>query len=423
MIIHRPASAALPSRKPFPLIFAICVSAFLPYLVRVLALPEQAPMALHNQALIANIAAVLIGTWILRNVGTYPGVESTGYTLPAFASSYGIILALLIVGRFEYNRVILITGFILSVITFYVALFRKNDSMRYVVAYTPFADLGELRANNRITWIPFNNPEELPEPAHAVVTDLRSDVPDSWDRALAELALRGVPVYHIKHLRESITGKVDLEHMSETNFGSLSPVSAYMSVKRVVDMIGALVILPLVFPLLLMCAVAIKLSSPGPIFFRQQRIGYRGQPFLVFKLRTMTHAVVDSQKRREEAMTQDNDQRITRIGRFLRTTRIDELPQLLNVLRGEMSWIGPRPEAEVLSKWYENEIAFYMYRHIVKPGITGWAQVNQGHVANVDDVREKLHYDFFYIKNFSFWIDALIVLRTVRTMITGNGAK
>lgn len=380
-------------------------------------------MALHNQALIANIAAVLIGTWILRNVGTYPGVESTGYTLPAFASSYGIILALLIVGRFEYNRVILITGFILSVITFYVALFRKGDSMRYIVAYTPFADLGELSKNNRITWIQFNNPEELPEPAHAVVTDLRSDVPDSWDRALAKLAIRGVPVYHIKHLRESITGKVDLEHLSETNFGSLSPVSAYMSVKRVVDMVGALVVLPLISPLLILCAVAIKLGSPGPVFFCQQRIGYRGKPFLVFKLRTMTHATIDLQKRREAAMTQDNDQRITPVGRFLRTTRIDELPQLLNVLRGEMSWIGPRPEAEVLSKWYENEIAFYMYRHIVKPGITGWAQVNQGHVANVDDVREKLHYDFFYIKNFSFWIDALIVLRTIKTMMTGSGAK
>lgn len=405
------------------MVFAICVSAFLPYLVRVLTLPEQAPLALHNQALIANVAAVLIGTWILRNVGTYPGVESTGYTLPAFASSYGIILALLIIGRFEYNRVILITGFILSVITFYVALFRKSDSTRYIVAYTPFADLGELRTNKQITWILFDNPKEFPESAHAVVTDLRIDVPDSWDRALAELALRGVPVYHIKHLRESVTGKVDLEHLSETNFGSLSPVSAYMNVKRVVDMIGALIILPLLFPVFIICAAAIKLSSPGPVLFRQQRIGYRGKPFLVFKLRTMTHTSVASQKHREAAMTQDNDQRITRVGRFLRTTRIDELPQLLNVLRGEMSWIGPRPEAEILSKWYESEIAFYMYRHIVKPGITGWAQVNQGHVANVEDVREKLHYDFFYIKNFSFWIDALIVLRTVKTMVTGNGAK
>ncbi|TIP99650.1 MAG: sugar transferase, partial [Mesorhizobium sp.] len=117
------------------------------------------------------------------------------------------------------------------------------------------------------------------------------------------------------------------------------------------------------------------------------------------------------------------DTRITRLGQFLRKSRIDELPQAINILRGEMSWIGPRPEALVLSKWYEAELPFYRYRHIVRPGITGWAQVNQGHVAAVDDVLEKLHYDFYYIKNFSPWLDVLIVFRTIRTMLTGFGAR
>ncbi|HTG37985.1 sugar transferase, partial [Sphingomonas sp.] len=114
---------------------------------------------------------------------------------------------------------------------------------------------------------------------------------------------------------------------------------------------------------------------------------------------------------------------VTRIGRFLRQSRIDELPQLINVLKGEMSWIGPRPEASVLSQWYESKIPFYRYRHIVRPGITGWAQVHQGHVANVDEVTEKLHYDFYYIKQFSLWIDLIIVGRTIRTMMTGFGAR
>ena len=122
-------------------------------------------------------------------------------------------------------------------------------------------------------------------------------------------------------------------------------------------------------------------------------------------------------------MTQDNDVRITRIGGVLRQTRIDELPQIFNVLKGQMSWIGPRPEAEVLSRWYEDNIPFYRYRHIVRPGITGWAQVNQGHVAELEDVTSKLHYDFYYIKNFSPWIDMLIVVRTAWTMLTGFGAR
>jgi len=130
-----------------------------------------------------------------------------------------------------------------------------------------------------------------------------------------------------------------------------------------------------------------------------------------------------SKDQRDSAMTKEGDNRITSIGHFLRHSRIDELPQLVNVLKGEMSWIGPRPEAMILSRWYEQEIPFYRYRHIVRPGITGWAQVSQGHVVEVTDVTSKLYYDFYYIKNYSLWIDILIVIRTIRTMMTGFGAK
>jgi lipopolysaccharide/colanic/teichoic acid biosynthesis glycosyltransferase len=131
----------------------------------------------------------------------------------------------------------------------------------------------------------------------------------------------------------------------------------------------------------------------------------------------------DAGEARSLAITRERDDRITPIGRFLRKSRIDELPQIINVLRGEMSWIGPRPEAAILSRWYEEEIPFYRYRHIVRPGIAGWAQVCQGHVADVDEVRSKLHYDFYYIKQYSPWIDLLIVVRTIRTMMTGYGAR
>lgn len=122
-------------------------------------------------------------------------------------------------------------------------------------------------------------------------------------------------------------------------------------------------------------------------------------------------------------MTLADDARITRVGRFIRKTRIDELPQLLNILLGHMSWIGPRPETLRLAGWYDSELAFYRYRHIVRPGITGWAQVKQGHVTSVADVRDKLQFDFYYVKNFSIWLDALICIHTVRVMLTGHGAK
>jgi len=145
-------------------------------------------------------------------------------------------------------------------------------------------------------------------------------------------------------------------------------------------------------------------------------------PFTVYKFRTMTVAV-EGGDLRAEAMTQAADARITKLGRWLRFTRLDELPQIINILRREMSWIGPRPEAEILSRWYEVEIPFYRYRHIVRPGVTGWAQVCQGHVTAIGDVQSKLHYDFYYIKHYSAWIDLLIIARTVRTVVTGHGSR
>ena len=125
----------------------------------------------------------------------------------------------------------------------------------------------------------------------------------------------------------------------------------------------------------------------------------------------------------EGDVTKDGDQRITRVGKFIRKVRIDEIPQLINVIMGEMSIIGPRPETIHLSKLYEAEIPNYRYRHVVRPGITGWAQVRQGHVAAVGDAEEKLEYDFFYVKNFSLWLDLLIAYKTLRVMLTGFGAK
>ena len=261
--------------------------------------------------------------------------------------------------------------------------------------------------------------------ATGIVVDLRADLDDEWERMLAEAALEGVPVYHLKQLQESITGQLEIEHISENSLGSLAPNEGYGKVKQIADMSAAIILLPLLSPLLMLVALAIKLDSRGPILFRQQRMGFRGRPFNVFKFRTMTpasHSTGEDEARRR-AMTQSDDQRITRIGRFLRRTRIDEIPQILNVLRGEMSWIGPRPEAVSLSSWYERELPFYIYRHVVKPGITGWAQVNQGHVAEIAEVHHKLCYDFYYIKYLSAWLDALILFRTVRTVITGSGSK
>jgi lipopolysaccharide/colanic/teichoic acid biosynthesis glycosyltransferase len=290
----------------------------------------------------------------------------------------------------------------------------------------PEGDYASLLQAPNISWRMLDGPGDQVDDLDAVSVDMWCDLSDEWERELASLALRGIPVYHSKHLQESLTGKVQIEQLSENNFGTLTPLHAYMTIKMTVDWLVALVALVVLFPLLAAIAVIVKADSPGRMIFRQIRIGYRGKRFWIYKFRTMTVPTAGSptaESVRDAAMTRDNDQRVTKVGKFLRHSRLDELPQLFNVLRGEMSWIGPRPEAEILARWYENEIPFYRYRHIVRPGITGWAQVHQGHVAHVDEVREKLHFDFYYIKNFSLWVDVIVVARTIRTILTGFGSR
>ena len=170
------------------------------------------------------------------------------------------------------------------------------------------------------------------------------------------------------------------------------PGLAYQKVKRALDLTLCISLLLIIMPLIAVCAIAIKWDGWGKVFFRQRRMGFRGEEFDVLKLRTMSGG--HNGEDRELSITRPGYARVTRVGAFLRRTRLDELPQVVNILRGEMSWIGPRPEADGLSEWYETKIPFYRYRHIVRPSISGWAQVNQGHVSEVSEVDENLKHDF-----------------------------
>ncbi|KQM36603.1 sugar transferase [Sphingomonas sp. Leaf10] len=369
-----------------------------------------------------GVAAMLLGVVLLRSISQYPGVEASAYTLPSFGISYGIMLLTVIFARLSYSRILLVLGFVLVLVWFmgiHVIAVRRQT---FSIGVVPEGDYKVLLPLSGVRWMVLQSPDQDISGLHAITADLRFDLSAEWDRKLADYALRGMPVYHTKHLAESMTGMVQLEHLSENSFGTLSPVSAFMTVKHVGDWIIAAIAAIVLAPALIILAIVIRLDSPGSPIFRQTRIGYRGAPFTVYKFRTMVsgdHGTVAL----DAAKTKSADARITRIGYFLRKSRIDELPQIFNILKGEMSWIGPRPEARVLSEWYEGEIPFYRYRHIVRPGLTGWAQVNQGHVAEVDDVRNKLYFDFYYIKSYSPWIDFLIVGKTIQTILTGFGAK
>jgi exopolysaccharide biosynthesis polyprenyl glycosylphosphotransferase len=176
-------------------------------------------------------------------------------------------------------------------------------------------------------------------------------------------------------------------------------------------------LLCLVWPLMILVTVLIKLESKGPALYKQMRTGFKGRPFEVLKFRSMRQdAEADG-----AVWAKENDNRVTRIGKWIRLTRIDELPQLFNVFRGEMSFIGPRPERPEFDQMLEKEIPYYSMRYLVRPGITGWAQVMYPYGASVEDAKQKLEYDLYYIKNHRFWLDFIIVLRTVKIVLFRKG--
>lgn len=370
-----------------------------------------------------SVIAILTGFAAFRKTSLYPGVKASFHILPAFTLTFGLVLVALIFSRLEYSRAVLLSSFAPTVLWFYFLYFKLQRMRTLTVGVVPVGEIAELVRLPGIAWSLIDSPEQGLEGYDAIVADLRADIPADWQRFLAERVLAGTLVMDRKQVEESLTGKVAIDHIWESTLGSRVSADLYGKCKRVLDCTLAIALLVLLLPAFLVLAVLIRIDSPGPALFVQERVGYRGHPFRMYKFRSMYHAVATPVDARAFAVTNDNDVRVTRIGRVLRRYRMDELPQILNIVKGEMSWIGPRPEAIALSEWYQAELSFYVYRHIVRPGLTGWAQVKQGHVADVTAVRAKLHYDFYYIKNFSIWLDLLIVFGTIRAIATGAGAR
>jgi lipopolysaccharide/colanic/teichoic acid biosynthesis glycosyltransferase len=400
----------------------LLLAVLVPWAARVQLERTELELAALQNSLAGSLTAVLAGYYGFRRLSRYPGVRSSYNILPSFAASFGIVLAVFFFARLDYSRVQFLASFALSVVWYYIVYFKLQREQQLTIGVVPFGQVNHLLEIGDVQWVPLRHDDVDADRHRVIVADLRADIPDEWERFLADRALAGTLVMHVKQMEESLTGRVAIEHLSENTLGSLIPGIVFGKFKRAGDLVTAVIALPLMVPFLAVVALLIRLDSPGPVFFRQQRMGYRGVPFTMYKFRTMRHGPADPDAR-TAAMTRNDDDRITKLGRVLRHYRIDELPQVLNIIRGEMSWIGPRPEAVALSLWYEAELPFYRYRHIVRPGITGWAQVKQGHVADVDEVLGKLHYDFYYIKNFSFWLDLLIIARTIRTVLSGFGAR
>jgi sugar transferase (PEP-CTERM system associated) len=232
--------------------------------------------------------------------------------------------------------------------------------------------------------------------------------------------LNGIAVVDAPTFYEIVQGKLMLEQMTpswiifSSGFHRTALINVY---KRFIDLVLSLVGLLISAPCFPLVALAIKLDSPGPLFFKQVRVGSGEIPFMLYKFRSMCQDA----ERNGAVWAAKNDARVTRVGRFLRNSRIDELPQLYNVLRGDMSFIGPRPERPEFVEKLKQDIYYYSKRHTIKPGLTGWAQVRYPYGATVDDAVEKLRYDLYYIKNLSFFLDTQIIFETVKVVLFGRG--
>ncbi|NTS63888.1 TIGR03013 family PEP-CTERM/XrtA system glycosyltransferase [Sphingomonas sp. HHU CXW] len=243
-------------------------------------------------------------------------------------------------------------------------------------------------------------------------------------RDLLRVKTTGVGVIDYSTFLERETGRIDLDSVNPSwlifsdGFSSGRMLSG-MS-KRAFDIAASLLLLAFALPVILVTAVAIKLESAGPAFYRQRRVGLYNQSFDILKLRSMRQ---DAEVAGTAVWAAEDDPRITRIGKFIRKIRVDELPQCWSVLKGEMSFVGPRPERPQFVADLERELPFYAERHMVKPGITGWAQINYPYGASIEDARHKLEYDLYYAKNYTPFLDLLILLQTLRVVLWPEGAR
>ena len=376
---------------------------------------------------------LLVGGALL---GSYASVRMWAQGAPR--PSYGRALAIIsiasaftalgvVLGRTYWSRPFLATAIGLWLVGALLHRFVRRQrpwSERLVIITGEKGLVEDLRDADHTEVVEVYDPAGEPpiEPVEdaTLIVDLRPVMSDRMAQFVSSSNLAGYPVRALSTVYEEYTGRLPMVHLAE-GWELSAPVSRneYASVKRVIDIVLVLATAPLWLLLGGAIWVAVRIDSSGPAIYRQSRIGRDGELFTLYKFRTM---ILNAEKDGPQFAVA-NDSRLTNVGRFLRRFRADEVPQLLNVLKGDLSLVGPRPERPVFTDQFEASIPFYSYRHLVRPGVTGWAQVNFGYADNERDTVEKLTYDLYYVKHMSPWLDLSILGRSMWTVLSGFGAK
>lgn len=303
---------------------------------------------------------------------------------------------------------------------------------RFVQNYVPvfgYLDKDSLQQLDRIISMPGANPPGLTrfQQIRSVEDAMHCDgimvergvtADPARTRMLTQYKMGHLRMYSVERIGEMLTGRVGLDHIDENFFDDYAEHYLYSYAKRLIDIIGVVVLAPLALPVGLIVALAVSMETQGGALFRQRRVGLFGKTFTMLKFRSMG---VD--KHAPPQFAAQLDPRVTRVGRIIRKYRLDEIPQLWNVLVGDMSFIGPRPEQVPMVEGFTESIPYYPYRHLVRPGLSGWAQVRQGYVGSHEETVTKLSYDLYYVKHCSLALDLLIAVKTLRTLVTGYGAR
>ena len=298
---------------------------------------------------------------------------------------------------------------------------------RWLVDIVGFLDEKTARVGGRLVNLgiigTYNQLSQVIEQHHVTtivvcMEDRRSTLPV---QVLLDCKARGLDILDGHHLFEEASGRLSIDSLRPSalifSTGFRRRLTSLVS-KRLLDVVVSAVGLVALFPLFILIAALIRVDSPGPVLYRQVRVGLRGRPYMIWKFRSMRQDAEKSGPRWAQA----NDPRISRVGWWLRKTRVDEIPQLLNVLKGDMSLVGPRPERPVFVQGLRTTIPYYDIRHTVRPGVTGWAQVKFRYGASEEDSHTKLQYDLYYVKNLSLFLDLKILAHTIRVVMLGEGA-
>ena len=398
--------------------FLFCV--VLPVPIYATGEPFAAGLGGTEFTIIATAVGYSVVWYCGRRLDAFPRATmqgNVGYVAPIAVLTYASIAAILLLLRIDYSRVQFFGSGLLTLLWMAgVAQLRSRYLVRNY-AVMPRSSIADMPPLATCRWLDFDEVQNRGMRVDAIVADLSADLGEGRLAALADAAIAGVPVLDRRYIVETMTGRTPLGGLTPNEFGALLPSRQYLVVRRLIELGLTVLLLPVLLPILLVVAAVVRLDSPGPVFFVQTRVGRRGQPFRMIKFRTMFHGAGGP------SFTSAVDPRVTRVGGFLRQCRLDELPQLFNILRGDMSWVGPRPEAASLEQGYVRDIEHFALRGIVRPGVTGWAQINQGYAHAPDEMRSKLEYDLYYLKHCSLWLDLVIVLRTFAVVFRGTGAR